>query len=238
MELRVVGSGSKGNCYLLKERGQYLALDAGCKFKDVQVACDFAISNVLGCLVTHGHADHCKYAPQFAESAIGLYTGENAAMNIAKATGCTPIALRNKRYCYIGDWQVLPFEVPHEDEPNYGYVIESPDGHKILYLTDFQYTKYTFRTMHLNTMLIACNHMDDTKEFEGENHFAHIVSGHSSLSVTKLCIQANYTKDLRNVVLCHLSERNADADEMQRVIQETVGNKVTVEIAKKGLVVE
>lgn len=239
MELRVVGSGSDGNCYLLKDGNQYLALDAGIKFQSVQVACDFEVGKIVGLLATHAHLDHIKYVPVFKQNAVDCYTGVGACQTIAKATGVIPNVLKERRWNFIGDWQILCFEVPHEDEPCYGYIIESPSGHKLMYLTDFQYSRYTFRTKHLNTMLIACNHLDDIEEHAGGSaHFAHVVRGHSSLTVTKNCIRVNQTNDLRHVILCHISKDNGDPERMQKEIQETVGNKVTVDIATKGLKVD
>lgn len=239
MELRVVGSGSSGNSYMLKDHGQYLALDAGMKFQAVQVGCDFEVGKIVACLCGHAHKDHSKYLPVFDQNAIDCYAGKEAVLPIAKATGYTPTALKERKWNRIGEWEVLAFDVPHEDEPNYGFIIESPSGHKLMYLTDFQYSRYTFRRMHLNTMLIACNHMDDIEEHAGGSaNFGHVVKGHSSLSVVKNCIQANKTDDLRHVVLCHLSENNADPDEMVKQVQEVVGRKVTVDVVRKGLVLE
>lgn len=238
MELHVVGSGSKGNCYLLKDGGQYLALDAGCKFRQVQVACDFEITRIIGCLVTHGHKDHCGYLPKFDEAAIDCYAGVNAVLPIAKASGVTPSRLKDKRWNAIGNWRVLAFDVPHEAEPNYGFLIEAPSGHRLMYLTDFQYSRYTFRRMHINSMLIACNHMDDIEERAGgSENFSHVVRGHSSLKTVQFCIDANKTDDLRNIILCHLSEANADADAMAWAIREQVGIQTAVDIAEKGTVI-
>lgn len=183
--------------------------------------------------------DHCKYAPIFEQNAIDCYAGADAALSISKATGANITAFKRNKWNTVGEWMVLPFDVPHENEPNYGFVIQAPSGHRMMYLTDFQYTRYTFRRMHLEMLLIACNHMDDIEEYAGgSENFKHVVRGHSTLSVVKNCIRANQTKDLKNVVLCHLSEDNAEPAEMWRQVQDTVGDKVTVNIAQKGLVVE
>lgn len=55
MTLKVIGSSSHGCCYLIENENRYLALDAGMAWRKVQVACEFMVSNIDACLVTHGH---------------------------------------------------------------------------------------------------------------------------------------------------------------------------------------
>jgi phosphoribosyl 1,2-cyclic phosphodiesterase len=66
LKLTVLGSSSKGNCYLLEYKNKVLILDAGVKFKEVQKALNFKLDKVVGVLVTHEHMDHLKYAADFA----------------------------------------------------------------------------------------------------------------------------------------------------------------------------
>lgn len=66
MILQVLGSSSKGNCYLLEYKNKVLILDAGVSFKEVQKALNFNIENVIGVLITHEHMDHLKYTTDFA----------------------------------------------------------------------------------------------------------------------------------------------------------------------------
>lgn len=62
----MLGSSSKGNCYLLEYKNKVLILDAGVSFKEVQKALNFNIEKVVGVLITHEHMDHLKYATDFA----------------------------------------------------------------------------------------------------------------------------------------------------------------------------
>lgn len=51
--LKVVGSGSKGNTYIIEAGGEHLLLDLGCKWSDILEGLNHKIGNVGGCLVTH-----------------------------------------------------------------------------------------------------------------------------------------------------------------------------------------
>lgn len=55
MQLKVLGSGSSGNCYLLETDTECLVLDAGVNTKEVKIALDFDVRRIKGVLVTHSH---------------------------------------------------------------------------------------------------------------------------------------------------------------------------------------
>lgn len=52
---KVLGSGSKGNCYLIETSKEILILEAGLKWKDIVLGLDFDLSKVVGCLISHEH---------------------------------------------------------------------------------------------------------------------------------------------------------------------------------------
>ena len=53
--LKVVGSGSKGNTYLLKVKDETLILDLGCRWSDILSSLEYNIGGVQGILVSHVH---------------------------------------------------------------------------------------------------------------------------------------------------------------------------------------
>lgn len=53
--LKVVGSGSKGNTYILETSNDTLILDLGCKWNDILKSLNYKIDDVVGVLVTHSH---------------------------------------------------------------------------------------------------------------------------------------------------------------------------------------
>lgn len=63
MKLKVLGSSSSGNCYLIEANdNEKLILDAGVNFKVVQKELNFNFNGIEGVLITHEHMDHLKYA--------------------------------------------------------------------------------------------------------------------------------------------------------------------------------
>ena len=67
--LRVLGSGSRGNCIALEEGGATLLLDAGFSAKEIELRaakCDLDLSTLVGIAVTHEHGDHAKGAARLS----------------------------------------------------------------------------------------------------------------------------------------------------------------------------
>ena len=105
----------------------------------------------------------------------------------------------------------------------------------MLYLTDFEFCGFRFQHIRPNVILIECNH--NRADDEAAN-YAHVVLGHASLYVTKEFVRVNATEDLTNVILCHLSDTNADPQLIQEQIESVVPPMTKVDIAEKGKVIE
>ena len=219
MRLITVGTGSDGNCYMLqRDNDRFIALDCGCNWKRVMVATKFRPMDIDFALVTHSHSDHSKHVRDFIGSGISVLTSER---------------IMPKKIYKKGDVDIIPFEVPH-DVLCYGYLIRV-DGRTVVYMTDFGYCKYTFRSWGADTWIIACNHIDAPDIDEAK--YAHVVWGHSSLSTVKEILEVNKSNAMRNVILCHYSE-DADTVRMVEEIKNVVGDGVNVAIAKKGETIE
>lgn len=54
--LKVVGSSSKGNSYIIETSNKSLILELGCKWSEVLEMLDYKIGKVLGVLVSHAHS--------------------------------------------------------------------------------------------------------------------------------------------------------------------------------------
>lgn len=218
--LKVIDSGSSGNSYLLTCDGETLILDCGRRFKDIKIAMNFDIRNLVGAITTHVHGDHQKYAHEYELAGIPVWTPW-------KATN-----LRQVRR--FGGFTVKSFECVH-DVPCVGYLIEHSDsGLKLLYATDTRYIKYMFRG--LTAMLIEANYSEEYVNRD-EAKYRHVLTGHTSIETAIECIRANINDNLRNVILCHLS-RDADPEAFRESVKAIVPDGVQVDIATPKLTVE
>lgn len=218
--LRVVGTGSSGNTYLLDCDGEILVIDCGIRFMNVKKILDFNIRGIVGAIVTHKHGDHSKAIPEYEKTGIEVwkpYLDENL--------------LQKKQ---MGDYTIRSFDCVH-DTPCVGYLIEHPAIGKMLYATDTAYLKYVFK--NLNVILLEMNYSEEYIDRDAVK-FSHSVQGHMEKQTTIDCIKANINDNLRNVILCHLSADGADPYEFSESVRAIVPDGVNVDIAIQGLTVE
>ena len=145
--------------------------------------------------------------------------------------------LPEKRSVRISEWIVTPFCLPHDNTPNFGFLIDLPDdAGRLLYATDFEYLPYTFKSLKINYFLLECNHQVDLVD-RSETKYEHSLRGHSELETVKEIIRVNKTPDMRNVILCHLSDDWSDPETMKKEVQSVAGKWVSVSVAKKDMTI-
>lgn len=131
----------------------------------------------------------------------------------------------------------MGFYVPHDNTPNFGFLIEHEEMGRLLYLTDLEYCPYNFKNLRVQHLLIECNYIKELVDREAEN-YRHRLQGHCSLDTCKGIVEANKTLDLRIVTLIHLSDMACDTDMVLKEIKSVAGDKVEVNVAVPGLEVE
>ena len=137
---------------------------------------------------------------------------------------------------YFGGFMVRSFDVPHDNEPCVGYLIECPNHDRLLYATDCEYIRYSFKKMNLNHILIECNYQQELVDRDLPN-YEHKIRGHCSLDTCKEFIKVNATDSLQTVILCHLGQETTEPEECVAEIQKIVPG-ANVCVAERGLEVE
>lgn len=227
MKLKVLGSGSKGNCYVLESDTEALIIEAGVPFKEVKVSLGFNVRKIVGVVVSHEHKDHSKYIAEYENAGIMYIYG-----NIHRQNGV--VETRGIHSIRYGEFVIKPFELVH-DVPCYGFYITHPDIGSLLYASDTEYIKYRFK--NLNHILVESNYSDDLIDNEAVNR-EHVLRGHMSLQTALDFISTNDNPALRNVVLLHLSQDNGNPVEFLQKTKETVKYGAECYIAEKGLEVD
>jgi phosphoribosyl 1,2-cyclic phosphodiesterase len=240
MKLRVLGSSSKGNCYILSTPTESLLLECGLPWPQIQQGLDFDLRDVIGCLVSHEHKDHCKAVHEVIRSGIDVYTSKGTADELC--IGGHRVKQLCSQYMFdIGGFAIKAFDTEHDAVEPLGYLIlYKQSGEKLLFLTDSYYSKYTFKG--LNYILIECNYIKETLDANitagliDERMKSRLLQSHFSLDHVKEFLQANDLSQCREIILLHLSNSNSDAARMVSEIKEATG--ITPKIASPGLEVD
>lgn len=239
MELKIIGTGSKGNAYILKNENEALLIECGVNINDIKKAFNFNFSKVVGCIVSHEHKDHCKAIDDVMGLGIKTYTGAKTFAEIKPKYVHRANVIASKQTFKIGGFKIMPFDVKHDAAEPLGFLIEHPDCGRTLFLTDTYYCKYTFPG--LNNIIIEANFSkeiidrkfgpDSVKEFLRNR----ILRSHFSLANCKDMLAANDLSAVNNIVLIHLSDSNSDERQFKKEVSELTGKNVTV--ASNGMII-
>lgn len=235
MLLKCAGTGSKGNSYaLIADNGEVLMIECGVKWSETMKMIDYQTSKVAGCVASHAHSDHLRSYKDCLHYGIPIYTNDETAEHFEIISGEKMIGKPERIPFEVGSYRVTPFYLPHDNTPNFGFLIDFPDdAGRLLYATDFEYLPYTFKSLKINYFLLECNHQADLVD-RSEAKYEHSLRGHSELETVKEIVRVNKTPDMRNVILCHLSDGWSDQETMQKEVQSVAGKWVNVAVAHAG----
>jgi len=231
MDIKVLASGSSGNCYYVSDGNSPVLIECGLPWKQIQQGIGFRTSELAGCLVSHEHQDHCKAVKEVMKAGIDCYISQGAAEALG-LSGHRLHIIKALQQFQLGGWAVLPFETQHDAAEPLGFLLANQDEDKLLYATDTYYLKYKFQG--LRHIMIECNYALDILQ---KNVAAgtvpaavkyRVLRSHFSLENVKDFLRANDLSKVREIHLLHLSDNNSDAERFKREIQEISGKPVYV----------
>ncbi len=222
MNLHVISTGSKGNCYILDTPRGRLLLDCGVRVQEIKEALGFDLSGVVGCLLTHEHKDHSKAAAELMALGVDVYTSAGTAAACG-LSGHRIHTVQGQRSFEIGERQhprracniaVMPFNTQHDALDPFGFLIQV-GGEKILYATDTYYLKYQFSG--LNYIIVECNYLIETLDRNiaagriPRDLRRRLLKSHFELGNLVKFLTASDLTRCHQIVLVHLSDGNSDA---------------------------
>ncbi|MBW2961296.1 MBL fold metallo-hydrolase [Mesonia aestuariivivens] len=236
MNLKVIGTGSKGNAYLLENEEEAILIECGVNIKAIKQAIKFNIKKIVGCLVTHEHGDHAKSIKEVMAAGIQVYATEGT-LKACGVFGHHRVCTLVQTTFIIGNFAVKGFDVEHDAAEPVGFLINHKETGNILFLTDTVYSPYTFRG--LNNIIIEANYDGEiAKRKLSDMEFLRnrIIQSHMSIDTCIDFLNANDITAVNNIVLIHLSDSNSHEKAFQYRVAKATGKNVTV--AYNGLEME
>lgn len=236
MKLKVLGSGSSGNCYLLQGDKETLIIECGISYKEILKGLNFNLSNVVGCLISHEHKDHCKAVNELIKNGINAYGSEGtfAGIEFKDITKSHRIkSIKALEQFKIGEFIVLPFDTQHDCNEPLGFVITHKDMGTLLFATDTYYIQYKFKG--INHILVECNYsmgILEDKELP-KSLKTRVIKSHFELENVKEFLRATDLNTVKEIMLIHLSDSNSNAAEFKDSIERLTGKPTY--IASNGL---
>lgn len=236
MQLTVLNSGSTGNGYVLQNGTEALVLECGVPRKDCLAALGWRTSRVVGCLLTHEHGDHAKYVRDYAQL-MPVYTSRGTAEALGKKN---LHILEPLRTIHLGGFSIRPIPAQHDAAEPFAFIIDHHDMGRLLFATDTYYLRY--RIPHLNHLMVECNYSLPILNANIEAGLVpaalkeRTLNSHMSLEHLREMLAANDLTHVAQIVLIHLSARNADKSAFCREIIAATGKHTIA--ATKGLQIE
>ncbi|NMW85475.1 MBL fold metallo-hydrolase [Peptoniphilus sp. AGMB00490] len=234
MDIKIIASGSTGNCYKISNEDTTLLIECGIPYKKIQQALNFKTTDIDGVLVSHEHGDHSKACKDLIKAGVDLYMTEGTKEALELESHRVKTFEKNGYFTYrwvdIGSFKIKIFETVHDaKEPVGFYILNAKTDERLLFITDTMFVKNRFRT--IDYLMIEVNYVKETinnnlnldpilRKRIKENH----MSLETALDFLKKC---NLSR-LKKIYVMHLSDANSDAEVIKYRLQELTG--VAIEI--------
>lgn len=237
INIKVIGSGSSGNCYLADFNGTQILLECGLPFKTIQKALNFKLSSIEACLVTHEHIDHSKAVKDLLKNSIDVYAtkGTFDALNVKSHRAISFLKDKEDTYCYkfFNRFCILPFQAIHDaQEPVSFYIQDIHTKESLLFVTDTAYMPY--KIPNVDVLMVECNYVKNVINTNLKNESLNlilrnrIVKNHMSLETLLIALKQANLSNLKKIYVLHLSDANSEEKSILEAIQKATG--VIVEI--------
>ena len=226
--LKVINSGSSGNCYIITCNNEKLILDCGIPIKEIKKGLNWNIMGIQGTVCTHCHSDHSLSLAELRNIGIDVFY---------------PSVDPNVGVVNFGNFRVQSFDLTTLDGrwthtnadgepcPIYGFLITHKEMGRMLYITDCELIKWRFKD--INHILLGVNYDKDLIDRDNTGKANHVFRGHLSIDTACDFVKANYSDSLHNVIMCHLSAENADRGSYVEKMKK-VAYRANVDVAERN----
>lgn len=232
MDIKIIASGSAGNCYKVSNEDTTLLIECGIPYKKIQQALNFKTTDIDGVLVSHEHGDHSKACKDLIKAGVNLYmtkgTKEALKLDSHRVKG-----FENFGDSYlevdIGSFKIKPFKTVHDaKEPVCFVIYDSLSREELVFITDTQYSIYNFSPSYF---MIEVNYDRETINDNpnlNDKLRERIKNNHMSLETAINLLERSDLSRLKKIYVMHLSDANSDAKVIKYRLQELTG--VAIEI--------
>jgi len=227
IDIQIIASSSKGNCYFVTDGVSPLLIEAGISWKEIQKAVGFR-TDINSCLISHSHGDHSKAVKDVMKSGINCYMRPDEEFALS---GHRLIKFYPGETLEIDTWKIRSFEIIH-DVPGLGFYMVNQQGERLLYATDTAYIVPRFAG--LTHIMIECNYSLDILNRNVESGTIpvemkkRLLKTHFSLEHVKDFLRANDLSKVQEIRLLHLSDNNSDEERFKREIASITGKPVYI----------
>lgn len=195
MKITCLGTGSKGNCYIIEQEGYKYLLDCGIDFK--KIITNVNLNEIDFCYVSHEHKDHSLNLENLLKRRVKVIEGRLIQV-------FQEIAFKNLKQ---GKLRLFAFPVWHGSCANSGLIVQT-ENECLLYATDFSRCKYNLKSINFTHLMVECNYDEAFMSRIQEKTIKHIRQQNTHMGfngLTTFISKAINLEPVQEIILIHLS---------------------------------
>lgn len=224
LKLKILGSSSKGNCFVLYDNDNNLIIDCGCKNTIEKVD----ITKTMGILISHCHLDHCRDVRNIKEVYNDKFYSNKETLDTLPIIDSQKCITEYKVPFEINQFKIVPFKVYH-DVPNNGYLIKHmPSGMKTLYIIDTSSVS-NLHFKDIDVFIIEANHsyewLLEKNELDVKDYRTYGNQGHLAVEDTIEFLLNNINHNTKKIILTHIASSCEEYLETKEKVELAINNK-------------
>ena len=216
MKIKVLASGSKGNCSLIETASARFLIDIGITYQRLKKELEkmnLNLDDIDALLLTHAHNDHTSGLKVLLKHTnFKIYANKDIIKELTVDINKERIELYDS-IMHLNSTELTIFKTSHDAKGSVGFLI-TDDGSSLVYITDTGYLnrKYFKLLTNRNIYYIESNH-DEKMLMDGPYPYylkQRILSdeGHLSNETTSKYLKRLVGDSTKYIILAHLSEHN------------------------------
>ena len=238
MKIKVLASGSKGNCSLIETASTRFLIDIGITYQRLKkelAKMNLNLNDIDAILLTHAHNDHTSGLKVLLKhTTFKIYTNKDIIKELTLDIDKERIELYDS-IMHLNNTELTIFKTSHDAKGSVGFLI-TDDKSSLVYITDTGYLnrKYFPLLTNKNIYYIESNH-DEKMLMDGPYPYylkQRILSDEGHLSNDRT---AKYLKKLvgdatKYIILAHLSEHNNKEEIAYNTSREALKDREDIKI--------
>lgn len=237
MKIKVLASGSKGNCSLIETKSTRFLIDIGITYQRLKkelAKMNLNLIDIDAILLTHAHNDHTSGLKVLLKhSNFKIYANKEIIKELTLDIDKDRIELYSP-LIYLNNTELTVFKTSHDAKGSVGFLITEETS--LVYITDTGYLnrKYFPLLTNKNIYYIESNH-DEKMLMDGPYPYylkQRIISdeGHLSNETTATYLKKLVGAATKYIILAHLSEHNNKEEIAYNTSREALKDREDIKI--------
>ena len=193
-EVKCLATGSTGNCYILKQDGNTVILDAGCKWD--KLIANQNLNEVSFAYISHIHKDHSLNCPNLKTRGVNVLDGASVKEVIKSQ-------IKGKNGTNMAVYRI---PIHHGNVNNCALVIKTR-SECVLYATDFNLCEYDLSLFKFTHILVECNFLEEKVKGQVDAKTQRQINTHMGLEGLKIFLDNLDLSQCQEIDLIHLSQQ-------------------------------